>query len=277
MIVASDLDGTLLDDSKKVGLKEKVWIERYLEDGNIFVVLTSRNYRDTKKCIPWLFELKNNQKVYIGYDEGAHVIGTADFSYSSPQLDLHSIKEILEKCRCVSKSVTIFTNKAIYDVFFSKISLFLAKLKKILKGQSIDKTLHIDKITISRAWKIKLNLLPNLVVDDLYEELIANLEDFSVTNNEDEIEIMHKMSGKKGALQYICGVESQNISNVIYLGDEGNDKFCMEITESYAMGNAPDRIKKIAKHVTKDNNNGGAYEVFLKIEDSMNIYSNDYV
>lgn len=261
MMVVTDLDGTLLNQEKKVGKKEKEWIQQFVHSGNVFGVLTSRNMTDVKKCIPWIFELLNN-KVYIGYDEGAHILGPLKSVHSLPQIAETEITKILKRCKEYAKSVTILSDNGKCSIVFRTVDYCLLRFKLFILRANRDNKIHYRNYNGVECWKIKLNLMKKEKVESVYENLKKELPEYTITNNENQIEIMHGRSGKKGALDYICMAENYKCAEVVYLGDEGNDEYCLKVTESYAMGNSPERIKRMAKHVTASNNDGGAYSVF---------------
>ncbi len=268
MIIATDLDGTLLNDEKTIGDQEKTWLLKFLQRGNVLAFLTSRNQADVKKCAPWIFEM-DNCKRYIGFDEGARVLQPDNRIVDMPMLKMPDILSIIAASKTSIDGFTAFLHGGHYNVVFSKARLAELKVKAALKRESTSRYLSweaFQKKTEESFWKIKLSVNQDKAFS-VYSDLRASLPELCITLNEGRVEIMHGASGKLGALEYICGIEGVPLSEVIYFGDEGNDLYCLERTNSYAMGNAAEWIKEAASHVTDDNNHHGV----LKILEELNI------
>lgn len=263
MFLALDLDGTLLRPDKTIGDEENAWIIDYLEKNNLLAIITSRNYFDMIKCLSHLVDA-GNKNMYLAYNEGANIIARGKKLEDMPQLSSKDIKEIIELSRHHTVGYTVFTNSGNLELFNNNLSLINVKIKLFLQGMKTSKILTVSdyqKTVTDNAWKIKFKLKPGRHAYDVYNSILKKLQNFCVTNNEGVIEIMHRNSGKLGALMAICQIENIEIRDVVYIGDEGNDIYCFKHTDSYAMGNAPEWVKQKAKHITSDNNHGGVYEV----------------
>lgn len=271
MIVASDLDGTLLDSNKQVGELEQKWIRNYLSKGHTFAILTSRNYEDTRKCVPWLVELIGCKR-YIGFDEGARILLPDNTVYELPEMTHEQIKYVVSVISRYTDGITIFGKHSRQEVVFDKMLLIELRIKSYLKRESMANYVLWDayKDVQDTAWKIKLKLKSKLKPTNVYNAIITSLPDFCVTLNEGRLEIMNGKSGKYGALNHICSLEDALVSEVIYFGDEGNDIYCIEKTCSYAMGNAPDWIKNSAQHITRTNDQHGVYCVLQNLNEGGN-------
>ena len=266
MIIATDLDGTLLNDDKIVGEQEKEWLLNFLHHGNVLAFLTSRNQADVKKCAPWMFE-EAKYKRYIGFDEGAHVLLPDDRIVDMPLLTMSNTCPVIEASRASIEGFTAFFQGGYYNIVFSQIRLAELKFKAALKGEKTNRYLSWNefiKKTKETFWKIKLSV-NRTEAFTLYQRLKTEFPMLCITLNEGRVEIMHGCSGKLGALEFICKTEKFPLYEVIYFGDEGNDLYCIEHTNSYAMGNAIQWVKEAAQHVTDDNNNHGVLNVLKDI------------
>ena len=267
MIIATDLDGTLLDDAKEVGLQEQEWLKSFLHKGNILAFLTSRNIQDVKKCIPWVFNYDGGKR-YIGFDEGARILLPDNRIVYMPEISVEQLSTMISAFNDLIDGFTAFDQSGHYDVVLSPKKLAMLKIKGLLKGERtnryyiLKKFIKTIKKTNKQFWKIRL-ALKNKEVMPAFGYLRQLLPDCCVTLNEGSVEIMHSGSGKLGALKEICSRENIPVSEVLFFGDEGNDYYCMEVTNSYAMGNAPDWIKAVAKHTTETNNRQGVF-IILK-------------
>ena len=266
MIIATDLDGTLLDDSKLVGEQEQKWLLDFLSKGNVLAFLTSRNMKDVKTCVPWMLELEGCKR-YIGFDEGARLLLPDNRIVEMPKMNISQVIEAIEQIQDQIIGFTVFYDGGHYDIVFSWRKLVVLKLKGFIKREHSGRYLSwkvFKKKKDLLFWKIK-PVVSSQKRKPIYEMFRHDLNGYCVTLNEGRIEIMHSESGKLGALKYICRKEKISIHDVFYFGDEGNDLYCMEQTTSYAMGNAPDWIKSVARNTTDDNNHHGVYKILNKL------------
>lgn len=64
--------------------------------------------------------------------------------------------------------------------------------------------------------------------------------------------------------------------NVVAIGDSGNDAEMLKMARySFAMGNAAENIKQIARYATDDNNHEGALNVIQAVLDNTSPFNND--
>ncbi len=112
-----------------------------------------------------------------------------------------------------------------------------------------------------------MNCLPSKIFmpylpDNLREEILFQLskfDDISVTYSfKDNLEINHKYATKGYALEYLCKSLNINKSEVMAIGDNGNDISMLKYAGvSVAMGNAEKATKAASKHVTDTCENFG--------------------
>lgn len=75
------------------------------------------------------------------------------------------------------------------------------------------------------------------------------------------LEIMDGAVSKSGAVRYLCGAYGISPEETVSFGDNFNDvDMLLSTGASFAMGNAPEEVKRQARHVTLDNDHEGVLE-----------------
>lgn len=93
----------------------------------------------------------------------------------------------------------------------------------------------------------------------LAEALKENFSGISVSRSKDTyLEIMDAAVSKSGAVRYLCSEYGIPIEATVSFGDNFNDVDMLLATGTcFAMGNAPEEVKRQAKNVTLDNDHEG--------------------
>ena len=79
-------------------------------------------------------------------------------------------------------------------------------------------------------------------------------------------DITSKEVSKENAVIEICKYLNLNNNEIITIGDGENDISMLELTQnSYAMGNAIEKVKASAKHITLTNDEEGVAEVLRQL------------
>lgn len=265
MLIAVDLDGTLLNEKKKVGSEEKKWIVNYLNTGNSFAVITTRNYDDSWPIVKEFFEDKK-ANIFLAYDEGRHIIGKNNYYAQTPVLTTRMVNDIV-KVSGKATGYTCYSDVNSIDFLKSHIKVVMLKGYHFFKGDRCKvKFMSNLKNIESSFWKVRINYSEGIEIYEEYLRIKKLLNNYCVTLNEGKIEIMNYKAGKLGALVAICSRCNTNLNEVIYIGDEGNDIYCMMNTISYAMGNAPEWVKNIAKQCTLTNREHGVLKIFNSLK-----------
>ena len=235
MMIASDLDGTLLNDKKTIDENASRYLTEYLKKGKVFAVLTSRNLKDLNRCAAHLVENTKDRR-YIAFNEGSRImIPGGKETFDLPQLSIEDVLGIINACRAYSRTFTVLGNDQKWTIYSSYLRCVAVRGKAALRGENRAKYLTFSQLKKEKgliAWKVKTK--PGSKEDplEIFHALQNALPDHCVTLNEGVLEIMHGQSGKLGALRKICEWENEDLGNVVFFGDEGNDIYCMKETES---------------------------------------------
>ena len=291
-LIASDMDGTLLNHNHKIP-KENVELINYAKNQGIeFVVATGRAYYE---ALPALNEENINCDVIsfnggIVYDKNGNIISII------PMLpkDLYYTIEILKSFNI---SYQLYTKNTIYTTSIeTDINAYIDLIRsngyepdvEHLRAEAQQK-LEVGYITEVENIELYLNEKENppikiiAISNDISKlenaaKLLSENTSISVTSSgANNIEIMHKNATKGTALKEIAKIYGINLENAVAIGDNLNDQAMLDIVGySVAMKNGNIKLKEQAKYVTeKTNSEGGVADTIFKLIEQNNKIKED--
>ena len=291
-LIASDMDGTLLNHNHKIP-KENVELINYAKNQGIeFVVATGRAYYE---ALPALNEENINCDVIsfnggIVYDKNGNIISI------TPMLpkDLYYTIEILKS---FDISYQLYTKNTIYTKSIeTDINAYIDLIRsngydpdvEHLRAEAQQK-LDVGYITEVENIELYLNEKENppikiiAISNDISKlenaaKLLSENTSISVTSSgANNIEIMHKNATKGTALKEIAKIYGINLENAVAIGDNLNDQAMLDIVGySVAMKNGNIKLKEQAKYVTeKTNSEGGVADTIFKLIEQNNKIKED--
>ena len=280
-LIASDMDGTLLNDKHKIDKETVVAIKKAEEAGIVFAISTGREY-DTVKSVLKENNIKCQCVLMNGAeyrDEDGNIIQEINIEQNTATKIIHMLQE--EKV-----TARIFTNKGIYTtdtkeealkemvyrtlsfepqltqeeaIEIAKVQPYFTQLKFI---SNLDEFLKSDmEIRKFVAFHNNTELISRM------KKIIGEIEGIAVSSSfRDNIEITHITAQKGIILAKVAEKMGFKRDEVMVLGDSFNDySMFTEFTESVAMGNAIPEIKEIAKYITDTNDNLGVAKAIYKV------------
>ena len=291
-LIASDMDGTLLNHNHKIP-KENVELINYAKNQGIeFIVATGRAYYE---ALPALNEENINCDVIsfnggIVYDKNSNIISI------TPMLpkDLYYTIEILKS---FDISYQLYTKNTIYTKSIeTDINAYIDLIRsngydpdvEHLRAEAQQK-LDVGYITEVENIELYLNEKENppikiiAISNDISKlenaaKLLSENTSISVTSSgANNIEIMHKNATKGEALKEIAKIYGINLENAVAIGDNLNDQAMLDIVGySVAMKNGNTILKEQAKYVTeKTNSEGGVADTIFKLIEENNEIKED--
>ena len=291
-LIASDMDGTLLNHNHKIP-KENVELINYAKNQGIeFVVATGRAYYE---ALPALNEENINCDVIsfnggIVYDKNGNIISI------TPMIpkDLYYTIEILKS---FDISYQLYTKNTIYTRSIeTDINAYIDLIRsngyepdvEHLRAEAQQK-LDLGYITEVDNIELYLNEEENppikiiAISNDISKlenatKLLSENTNISVTSSgTNNIEIMHKNATKGEALKEIAKIYGINLENTVAIGDNLNDQAMLDIVGySVAMKNGNTILKEQAKYVTeKTNSEGGVADTIFKLIEQNNEIKED--
>ena len=278
-VIASDMDGTLLNSKHEVSEENLDAIKKAQEMGIHFVIITGREYSSVHS---YLKELNLSCECILMNgaeyrDKDGNIIETIGMGKKQ-------VKEILEIMDKENLAAEIFTDDGVYitDELNHKESIF-ARFKMFSPHMTDEEVLDFIE---NRSGMMNVKL-----IESIDEFLNSNIEILKIiTFNEDTEFIarvkdkLRKIDGLAVASTFSNDIELNNIraqkgiiladviekmgikrDEVIVIGDSFNDySMFTEFENSFAMKNAIPEIREIAKYITTSNDEAGVAKAIYK-------------
>ena len=274
-IIASDMDGTLLNDKMVISKRNAAAVNEAQKQGVYFIVSTGRAYDEVK---PLITEAGFNCPMITL--NGAFVLDEEGKEISAAPIPDSIAKKIM---------LTLKKNGLYFEVITAKGVCSDNKAKRIENFAELLASISPDtpyKLAVTlasaRMELMNINYVDNYMdlVDDpktvigkivvfspegqkvlgpIKDELSKNDNLVITSSGPGNIEINHVNAQKGVALQAYADSLNIPMDNVMAIGDNNNDVSMLKAAGiSYAMGNGSDEVKMLAKYVTAPNTEDGA-------------------
>ncbi|WP_455427498.1 Cof-type HAD-IIB family hydrolase [Dryocola sp. LX212] len=258
-LIAVDMDGTFLDDSKNYNrARFAKQYEQMKAQGIRFVVASGNQYFQLKSFFPDI-----DREISFVADNGGWVV-SEDKDIFNAELSRQEYNTVIDHLLSLPHVDIItcgkrngYTLKSYSENFKQMAAMYYHRLELV---EHFD---HPDDV----IFKIALNL-PDDMVEDLLDSLAVVLNGVMVpvSSGHGSVDLIipgvHKANGLR-ILQEKWGIED---SEVVTFGDGGNDaEMLRQAGYSFAMENAPEKIKKIARFQAGHNNREGVLDVIDKV------------
>lgn len=265
-LVASDMDGTLLNRFGKVSSLNVAAIEALRRKNINFIVCTGRNFPDA------FLPLK---EAGITCDiicmNGAAVFDSKGRQLRKQPLLKDQVKDILTICRpfsvlydfmteegsCTTSSVAEF-RKSFED------KIFLPMVSDEHTYETIAKRFHFttEEVILGSSWDIyKMSVVhENPEVLKQIRFFLEKEEGISVASSApSNLELTHTMAQKGAALMEYASNADIRPREILAIGDSENDLSMLNLPLGYtiAMGNGSELIKRSARLITRSNDEDG--------------------
>ena len=277
-VIASDMDGTLLNNNHVFSEKTIQSIKRACEKGFRFMVVTGRNFvsamqplKDTGWVCDYIVSsgavVRNPEKeivlsIDMGFDECEYLYNRLKeyplgIMFCSEEMN-HILGTDEEVEECILKYVRFF-HETVDKEQLRKTKTYQQMWDRT-KAFPDYKALRENNIPISKMFLFSEDVK---MLQEIKKELVKN-ENLAVSSSlNTNLEVTH-VKAQKGPIlkQYIEGL-GYTMDEVMVLGDSLNDLSMMEMDfgATIAMENADEEIKKAAKYITKSNEEDGVAHV----------------
>ncbi|MGH4139691.1 Cof-type HAD-IIB family hydrolase [Clostridium sp.] len=288
-LLAIDMDGTLLNDNKKISEENIIAIKKATQLGVKVVIASGRTIQGIEKylekldlvsddnycvvCSGALVMNNTNEKVIqsspLSYDEFKYVFNLVK--------KLHITLNMYSDDRILINSANYYSE---FDAIANNIPLEIRDFNSLDKDTLITKIMLINE-DLSILEEVQA-LFPSIILDEnkleakegFNRELFKDmsklpqkfLENFTVSKvTPFNVEVMKKNISKRTGLEKIARELKIKPNEIICIGDSGNDKEMIQYAGlGVAMGNAFPEIKEIADYVTYSNEDNGVAHVIEK-------------
>lgn len=269
-LIAIDMDGTLLDDNKKMSSENIKALEKLHNDGVEIVIATGRNYVAAKPYIDQInygvveflicnngatiYNLKNNEILFnntLSKEQINEIIKLDDYLND---IDFHYVGDD-----------TIYTYKnpigkyIIMDAYLSFTEINLVSKKELINNKNLNKALMTgDK-----------NNLPK-IISRIPKQYFNNYN--IVMTSDNYIEILNKDIDKGTALRELMKKLNITKDKVVTIGDQQNDIGMFVASGiSYCMKEAPEIVKNKSDFIGPSNNNSGVAKIIYELYEKENL------
>ena len=210
-ILASDFDNTIyLDDAEQTKMNIEA-IKRFMSFGNIFCIITGRNYTDLKKSL-----IEGNVPYsYLICEDGAKIFNSVDYCLDTVLLEKDEVSKIIS---------IIKENKWEYylDDGYNHTDNY---------GDCV-------KIVICCDDKAKQKEIV---------EVVKNKAVVNVYASRYHVNIIHKSVNKKNALKKLFNIEGLDYNLLHVVGDNENDYEMLNAYKGAVMKNHHEKLDKLNK------------------------------
>lgn len=268
-IIASDLDGTLLNKEFKLDSYIETGLDQLQKRKKEFVVVTGR----TLHGVYSLSYFKTNP-VYISAMNGALILDKNHNVIYKNTIDKDVIVDIYQRFTHIEfvaeDKVYMSISKDEYLNYYGKWTIWQKKLgeENCLKYHLSQYVFDVPLDTILKEDILKINGLE--LNDNKYQNMKKYVKKYSSLVNapfaDHVIELTNKSISKKDCLRYLCKRNGWNEDEVAVFGDGGNDiEMLTYFKNSYAPENAIEEAKKAVNKIVPSNTEYGVINEILKI------------
>ncbi|MGN1351703.1 MAG: HAD family hydrolase [Clostridia bacterium] len=274
-LVASDLDGTIIDKNNKINEENFKAINKINSNGLDFVICTGKTY-------PIVKDICNEFNANYGiFGNGNQIIDlkTDKVIYTS-FLSQHELNTSIEIAKANNLHIHIYTNNDIITENLAYMDLRNYKLYE--ENPSINFTIvdDIQKYIINNKINVSQLIISS---DNSLEDVKSNIakkinvsmhlikkrgiyKDFIIDKEYEYLDISPKKTNKNTALNILGNYLNINRSEMMSVGDNLNDYDMIKNSGiGVAVANSYDDLKSVAKYVTKNNvENAGFAEAIYK-------------
>ncbi len=260
-VIVTDMDGTFLDDAKQYDRDRFMTQFTQLKARDIeFVVASGNQYYQLISFFPELkeqisFVAENGALVY----EHGQQLFHGELTRHGAQVVIGELLKdtSLNFVACGLNSAYVSENAP--DAFVNLMSKHYHRLQRISDYHQIDDAL----------FKFALNL-PDSGIPDLMDKLHVSLDGIMkpVSSGFGFVDLIIPGLHKANGISRLLKRWHLTPKECVTIGDSGNDAEMLRMTDfSFAMDNAGEAIKAIARHRTDDNNHQGALNVIQAVLD----------
>ncbi|ACD22422.1 Cof-type HAD-IIB family hydrolase [Clostridium botulinum] len=286
-LIASDMDGTLLNNNHDIDVETVEAIRKAEEAGIIFAISTGREYDSVKGLLD-----KHNIRCQCILSNGAEYRDEDGNILEVININEKYAKQIIQILAENKLPARIFTDKGVFttstreealqEVVFRTLTfnpnLTKDEAKKMAEKEGFFTSLkYIDDVEKFFENGIEVRKFVAFHKDveliDKMKKTVGKLEGLAISSSfDDNIEITDLNAQKGIILEQVAKKMDIDIKDVMILGDSFNDYSMFEIfEESVAMKNAIPEVKEIAKYITDSNDNlGVAKAIYNVLNNEMN-------
>lgn len=258
-LIATDIDGTLLNNKKEISEETKFFLNQFEKEGGKVILSTGRAYFSTKK----IAEKLNIYDIVITYN-GAMIVNTKndEILYHMP-VEEKITKQLID----ISKSYNVHLNLYQNDEWFVENSSTDSskEYRKLCGKEAIEKDFKsFESYEMTKVLYIAEPQELKKIEFEIREKLG---EEVHITYSKPTfLEILNKNINKGEGVKKVLKYYNISKDNAISFGDELNDLEMLSLTKyGVTMENANPELKKMIIHETFSNEEDGVMKFMREI------------
>ncbi|GEN88891.1 MULTISPECIES: Cof-type HAD-IIB family hydrolase [Oceanobacillus] len=272
-LIASDMDGTLLNENGEISEANAEAVKIAVEKGIEFIVATGRSYHAANiplqaAGITCPVVSLNGAVTYL--ENGKQI--------NSIPMDKQVAARIANECSKLGMYVELFTNKGVLsesrehflDVLIDIMRSANPDISEEEMREMVEQRFQLEEVSFVESLQTALKdenveiykILTFAFEENQLEEAKRKLRDETgavITSSGDtNLEFNHPKAQKGLAIQKYIEDKDWSMEDVMTMGDNWNDASMLEMAgRGVAMGNASDKIKKLCDYETVANDQDG--------------------
>lgn len=252
-LVIVDMDGTFLDDEKKMSPEADRVIDELKKKGVIFCVASGRQLDSIKK------EFKNHVDDMIFIAENGTVVEHNKEIIVHEQFPKETAHEIIKRVYEMEDKKMVYSTKYVCYVDSDQDEESKRNIEMYLPNHKI-----VDSFYDIEENPVKMSVYTSNGVDPKMEKFIEDFSDIATvcTSGFEWVDIIPKHVNKGTSVAKVQKILGITPEETMAFGDQMNDfEMLQNVYYSYAMENAVDEIKQICRFVAPPNNEYGVVQV----------------
>ncbi|MBM7833579.1 Cof-type HAD-IIB family hydrolase [Clostridium sardiniense] len=284
-LIATDLDGTLLNSNHNISQENILAILEAQRKGIEVIISTGRTFNSAKSILntagidtPFIIS-SNGSQIHTsqGNELQSYPLKKSVLEKLLPYLDLNNFYYVISTDNYIIEPSN-GRERLIADFYKAK------ETDDSLKEEDLYNLLDLFYISDTSAELRQADSIYDMMNDHCYNIAIVSfsqnkllrgrkaLKDIKgisiVSSHDNNFEIVSDLSSKGNAVEYVANSLDISLDDVMAIGDNFNDlSMFKKVKYSVAMGNAKDDIKKECKFVTlKNDEHGVAHAIYEHIK-----------
>ena len=230
-ILISDYDQTFYLNDEDIE-KNKIYVEKFRKEGNIFVLATGRSYYDMQRKI----EQYNIKYDYLIINHGASILDENDEIVYNFTIKDEIVKSIKEDFKTYAPNLELRVEKEGFKNTINKYFCCKEKLSRLDFNNS-------DLTKINATFDCEENAIKILnIINEKYSKWVNC---YKVSTK--AIEIISSDINKSKAIKLFADYHKLDYNSIYTIGDGYSDIEMVKKFNGYAMKNCVEELKKVAK------------------------------
>lgn len=272
-LVAIDMDGTFLDDLCKIPERNLMAVKKAIKKGVIIVPTTGRSFRNVKaelfKEVTGINYCITANGTIVAEMEKERILAAEVIPVPQGKLVYQMAKKYSAYLELYSGLEAYMDARGIEYLWQAGLTPEYCEqlMGTNIKADNLDQLVLEEELPIS---KFHIVCTARAEKEQLKKEIAALGGMFPISVISKNIELVSGTYSKRNGLEQLISALGIAKNQVLVIGDSNNDYEMIKWADhSVAMGNANDRIKEAALHITASNNQAGvadALEKYLNLE-----------